>query len=161
LPGMSPVVGDWVVRTVGSADDDLATIGAICRLSATTVKAIKTRANTREALLEQHMLIARGSFAESVVRVCEMLWEDLDSRRLADLERATTAATALAGRLGRLEHIGKHVRLVSLNASVEAARAGENGKGLMVIAQEFKSLAEEIQGLARSAREDMELMSQK
>ena len=56
----------------------------------------------------------------------------------------------------RLEKIGKHVRLVSLNASVEASRVGDAGRGLGVIATEFKSLAEEIQGLASNARSNID-----
>jgi len=83
------------------------------------------------------------------------VWAAMDGARATELGSATRASDALASRLKRLEHIGKHVRLVSLNASVEAARAGDVGKGLMVIAQEFKALAEEIQALAKNARDDM------
>lgn len=87
------------------------------------------------------------------------IWADLDTARLNEVQVATQAAHSLGDRLDRLERIGKHVRLVSLNASVEAAHAGDVGKGLMVIAQEFKTLAEEIQSLANDAREDMNSIS--
>lgn len=88
------------------------------------------------------------------------IWADIDSRRQEDLDAANTTVETLGTRLTRLEHIGKHVRLVSLNASVEAARAGDVGKGLMVIAQEFKVLAEEIQNLAQVARDDINGLSE-
>ncbi|WP_187431591.1 hypothetical protein ROLI_022630 [Roseobacter fucihabitans] len=45
---------------------------------------------------------------------------------------------------------------MSINASMEASRAGEAGKGLAIIAQEFKTLAEEVQQLTSSAREDIQ-----
>ena len=70
------------------------------------------------------------------------------------------AAEAIGKTLTRLEHIGKHVRLVSLYASVEASRVGDAGRGLGVIAVEFKTLAEEIQMLAVTARADIAEMTQ-
>lgn len=76
----------------------------------------------------------------------------IDSATPEALRHAIDRVATLRARVIR---VGKHVRLVSLNASVEAARAGDVGKGLMVIAHEFKSLAEEIQSLAKDARGDM------
>jgi hypothetical protein len=97
-------------------------------------------------------------FHEVVTDFCDRLWRRLDEERRADLAAAERTRQAIGATLAKLEKIGKHVRLVSLNASVEASRAGDAGKGLAVIAVEFKSLAEEIQGLAASAREEMESM---
>lgn len=95
------------------------------------------------------------SVSDQITTLVMALWTDMDSAREHDLKAATQAALSLGKRLNRLEHIGKHVRLVSLNASVEASRAGDVGKGLMVIAHEFKTLAEEIQVLAKDARADV------
>lgn len=107
------------------------------------------------AFLEQNWPVVRDQMTQVIADV----WANIDAARESDLGQAQKSANALGTRLTRLEHIGKHVRLVSLNASVEAARAGDVGKGLMVIAHEFKSLAEEIQSLARDARGDMDLFS--
>lgn len=108
-----------------------------------------------EAFLEQNWPVVRDQMTQVIADV----WANIDAARESDLEQAQMAANALGTRLARLDHIGKHVRLVSLNASVEAARAGDVGKGLMVIAHEFKSLAEEIQSLAKAARTDMDKFS--
>ena len=96
---------------------------------------------------------------DQMTQVIWDVWADMDTAREEELREATTAAEKLGKRLGRLHDIGKHVRLVSLNASVEAARAGDLGKGLMVIANEFKVLAEEIQRLAQDAQNDVGTLS--
>ena len=108
-----------------------------------------------EKLLIDHAVFGRETFFPAISKLCDAFWSDLDTQRHAEMARANDSSDAIGSTLSRLEHIGKHVRLVSLNASVEAARVGEAGKGLGVIAQEFKSLAEEIQHLAQSARSDI------
>ncbi|WP_147104410.1 methyl-accepting chemotaxis protein [Tateyamaria sp. syn59] len=112
----------------------------------------------RDALAE-HLRVGRGGFFEKVTAFCDGLWADLDATRHQELEHAAAAGQAITKTLGRLEQIGKHVRLVSLNASVEAARVGDAGRGLGVIAVEFKTLAEEIQMLATTARRDIAAMT--
>lgn len=98
-------------------------------------------------------------FFEEVTTLIDGLWEEFDQIRLAQVKRAEKASSTIDQTLARLERIGKHVRLVSLNASVEASRAGDAGKGLAVIAVEFKSLAEEIQGLAGNARSSIDYLT--
>lgn len=109
--------------------------------------------------VNEHMRTARDGFFDDVTALCNTFWNAIYASQADALEQATNTASALAHRLSRLEHIGRHVRLVSLNASVEAARAGSVGKGLMVIAQEFKELAEEIQTLATEAQGDIDRIS--
>jgi methyl-accepting chemotaxis protein-like sensor len=108
-----------------------------------------------EKALNDHLLFGRGGYFETVTEFCDALWNDLDNRRHTEVETAIATGDAIIKTLKRLEHIGKHVRLVSLNASVEAARVGDAGRGLGVIAVEFKTLAEEIQMLATTARDDI------
>ncbi|WP_172839361.1 methyl-accepting chemotaxis protein [Tateyamaria omphalii] len=112
----------------------------------------------RDALAE-HLRVGRGGFFENVTEFCDGLWANLDATRHQEVEHAAAAGRAITQTLGRLEQIGKHVRLVSLNASVEAARVGDAGRGLGVIAVEFKTLAEEIQVLATTARRDIAAMT--
>ncbi|MEL6464440.1 MAG: methyl-accepting chemotaxis protein [Pseudomonadota bacterium] len=109
--------------------------------------------------LDTHLRVGRGGFFEKVTAFCDGLWADLDATRHEEVERAAATAKAISTTLTRLEQIGKHVRLVSLNASVEAVRVGDAGKGLGVIAVEFKTLAEEIQRLATTARADIAAMA--
>lgn len=107
-------------------------------------------------VLAHHYKLGRGGFTETVTEFCNALWASIDAKRSKEAEKAAQATKAVGDTLNRLEHIGKHVRLVSLNASVEAARAGDAGRGLAVIASEFKTLAEEIQKLATGARSEIE-----
>lgn len=132
-------------------------VGILNEMLRLTRKLIDDRTNTgdgMENLLAEHCLFARTTFLVAVKTLCNAFWTDIDRLRHAEVRRAHDSDAAIGTTLKRLEHIGKHVRLVSLNASVEAARVGDAGKGLGVIAQEFKSLAEEIQRLAHRAREN-------
>lgn len=113
-----------------------------------------------DTALQAHFTFGRGGFFEKVSEFCDSLWTALDTARDDEVQKASNAGAAIAKTLTRLEHIGKHVRLVSLNASVEAARVGDAGRGLGVIAVEFKTLAEEIQHLAMTARADIADMAQ-
>ncbi len=100
----------------------------------------------------RHLTFSRGQFFETISNFCDSLWNDIENDRRDEVQYAAEASKAISETLVRLERIGKHVKLVSLNAAVEASRAGDAGKGLTVIAVEFKSLAEEIQSLAAHAR---------
>ena len=112
-----------------------------------------------QAALADHFAFGRGGFFETVTEFCDGLWADLDAQRHADVAQALATGDTISKTLTRLEHIGKHVRLVFINASVEASRVGDAGRGLGVIAIEFKTLAEEIQRLATTARNDISGMT--
>jgi hypothetical protein len=153
------IVVDWV-RSIGAQmPEALACIAQLDHLSRNVLSAAQRQSPQQGAALAEHLRVGRGGFSDAVTALCDALWKDLARQDREELHKATTAAKALNDRLARLERIGKHVRLVSLNASVEAARAGDVGKGLMVIAHEFKSLAEEIQTLAKDAGQDMAQIS--
>lgn len=159
LPDTPQIITDWIALTAGRMPQTLACIEQLGPLSRDVLDAARSQSPLQGPALAQHLKIARGGFFEAVTTLSEALWDDLGAQHQDALERATKAAKSLNERLARLERIGKHVRLVSLNASVEAARAGDVGKGLMVIAREFKSLAEEIQKLAKDAGQDMAQIS--
>lgn len=116
------------------------------------VTAANTGGDTLNRALKAHYDFARIEFFHAITAFCDGLWAQLDEQRHEEMHMAKHAADAITQTLNRLERIGKHVKLVSLNASVEAGRVGEAGKGLGVIAVEFKTLAEEIQSLAVDAR---------
>ena len=105
-----------------------------------------------DAALKAHFDYGRNDAFQAVTTYCDELWSSLDAQRDADLARSRQASEAITSALTKLDRIGRHVRLVSINASVEASRAGEAGQGLAVIATEFKSLSEDIQKLAAGAR---------
>ena len=104
-----------------------------------------------------HMHAAeKSAYFKEVTDFIATCWVEFERARKEQIEQATQAGQLIDQTLARLEKIGKHVRLVSLNASVEASRVGDAGRGLGVIATEFKSLAEEIQGLASNARSNID-----
>ena len=98
----------------------------------------------------------KADYFKEVTDFIAKCWVEFEQARKEQIEQATQAGQLIDQTLARLEKIGKHVRLVSLNASVEASRVGDAGRGLGVIATEFKSLAEEIQGLASNARSNID-----
>ncbi|WP_375227573.1 methyl-accepting chemotaxis protein [Roseobacter sp. S98] len=101
--------------------------------------------------------VANGKTAvfAAVTAIITHLWEGIESGRAAHLAAAAESARNLEASLDRLDRIGRYVRSMSINASVEASRAGEAGKGLTIIAHEFKTLAEEVQQLIVTARTDI------
>lgn len=159
LPDTPQIIADWIATTAAQMPEVLAKILQMDGLSRAVLTAAKSGSNQQRRALGEHMKVARSGFFDAVTTLCDALWDDIYAQHSFALEQATDAALLLGDRLTRLDRIGKHVRLVSLNASVEAARAGDVGKGLMVIAHEFKSLAEEIQTLAKAAHSDMDRLS--
>ena len=123
--------------------------------------AAQKQSKDQERLLEKLHAFNRDRFFKMVTNFCDGLWNDIDSARLSDVARAQESTEAILRTLTQLEKIGKHVRLVSLNASVEAARVGDVARGLGVIAKEFKTLAEKIQNLSIEAREEIAEMTPK
>ncbi len=157
---LPPSICGWVARVAGTLPAQLTEVLEFIDQSAAVARAAQDDRDDASRLLAQSIERGKTLFFDAVTDICNALWADLDARRRADIARAAQAGEAIDHTLERLEYIGKHVRLVSLNASVEAARAGQAGRGLAVIAQEFKELAEEIQSLATRARTQIDEVAQ-
>ena len=155
--GISPEIRTWICKLAKEKPAELASANRVAAASEALLQAAETETD-RSAALRQHRATARQGFHEAVITLCEHIWADFERDRAALLARAHTAAASLSKRLTRLERIGTHVRLVSLNATVEASRVGDAGRGLTLIAQEFKILAEEVRALANQARGDVASM---
>ena len=153
----------WIKRLADASPDIIRTLDTIHRLSvdvwdaARDLEAGKTGAAKRlDTALSAHFDFGRGTHFNSVTAFCDSLWRSLDESRDADMARSLQAGAAIHDALSKLDKIGRHVRLVSINASVEASRAGDAGKGLSVIAVEFKALSEDIQKLAAHAKQEID-----
>lgn len=157
--GIPRDVCNWISGIADQNPEHIKSILSMHAMTQNIVTALDSDAKGLDAALKKHFKFGREVFFHAVTNICDALWSQLDIARHKEVQGAHEAAKAIDVTLRRLERIGKHVRLVSLNASVEAARVGEEGKGLGVIAVEFKALAEEIQRLAVTAREDIAAFS--
>lgn len=152
----APSLCKWIHEQAKLAPEDVKCISAMVEMSEDILRNVEGPDRNLADALDRHFRFGRGGFAETVTGFCNGMWANLDAKRAVETDKANQATKAVGDILARLEYIGKHVRLVSLNASVEAARAGDAGRGLAVIATEFKTLAEEIQVLANRARSQMD-----
>jgi len=103
-----------------------------------------------------HRLAARSSegLAQLVAQATPML------ARLNTITQAYEAEAQASERarlshlqtlIGRIEHVAREARVVSLNARVVAARAGEGGREFAVVAQVLSQVSEQIAHLANEA----------
>jgi hypothetical protein len=110
--------------------------------------------------LRQHFDARRNGFMATITAFCDSLWHSMDTERDAEVARARETVETTLKAIKRIEEIAKHVRLVSINTSIEASKLAERGAGIGFIAAEFKSLAEELQDLSGTVREDVSTLSQ-
>ncbi len=158
--GIHPLLARWMNLLAQENPQDLAVIRRVNQLTQRLVIAAQSGSTDQSAALREHRRVARQSFHSAITGLCLFMWHAYDKDQSKRLARTQAAAAALSERLTRLERIGTHVRLVSLNASVEASHIGDRGRGLSVIAQEFKGLAEEVRTLAQEARQDVSMMQE-
>ena len=115
-----------------------------------------------------HSLNAASAITGEIGTLFEQLVFDLDSvasetRIAVDSARAgkTIADTCVArvdsanDVLGIIRSLADKSRLLSLNARIEAALAGKAGTGFAVVAQEVKSLAQQIDDAAAKTESDL------
>ena len=150
---------EWIASCVAEWPEQRKVLDQMLELTKTLRNSLTLSHAEMDAAMKAHFVLGPGKFYDAVTTLCDGLWAQLDHQRNSDMVRAKENGNAIDDILERLERIGKHVRLVSLNASVEAARVGDAGRGLGVIAVEFKSLAEEIQHLAATARNNIDGMT--
>lgn len=75
------------------------------------------------------------------------------------LDDAINSLASIEAFVGRIQKINKQTNLLALNATIEASRAGESGKGFDVVANEVKTVSQEISSLADSMREKVHLVT--
>lgn len=153
LPEMLSI---WMASIASGRAEQMAVISRMANMTDDLCEKAMSDDGLPEANLDDYIALGQGDFFEAVTALTDEFWNQIEDGRATQLERAMQSAARLGEGLSRLERIGKYVRSMSINASVEASRAGEAGKGLAIIAQEFKVLAEEVQQLTFSARQDIE-----
>ena len=157
---LDPDLCSWFKRLV---DDDGTVAGHLRKMASVSRRIATAAENGSDDLapaLRAQFDARTGGFMEAVTAICDAMWASIDQEREEQVKLAKATGKTTLQTLARLEDIGQHVHLVSLNASVESARLGDAGRGITVIAVEFKSLAEEIQSLSVSAKADIAKLTQ-
>ena len=145
----------WLSSFVADNPIIVEKLRTISELSSRVAVAAEDGSEDLGPALRAHYAFRRDGFMGVVGNFCDQIWASIDEERQRAIKQTRDVGTTIRNTMERLESIGKHVRLVSINASVEAARLGDSGQGIGFIAKEFKTLAEEVQKLAISARADV------
>jgi hypothetical protein len=68
----------------------------------------------------------------------------------------TARLNAVAGaKIGEIARVNRAAKMLSINALVVAAQAGAAGKGFSIVAEEFKKIAQEIDGVAAALESEV------
>ena len=79
--------------------------------------------------------------------------DDLRPERILELSERLSA---VAGRrIGEISSVNRMAKMLSINALIVAARAGDAGKGFVVVAEEFKKISTDIDGVASSLESEV------
>lgn len=154
--GLPEELSHWMASIASDQGPRMRVIDRMVQMTDSLCEEAPSDEEISPATLDAYVDFGQSEFFDAVTALTEHVWSQIEDGRATQLERAMQSANRLGEGLSRLERIGKYVRSMSINASVEASRAGEAGKGLAIIAQEFKVLAEEVQQLTFSARQDIE-----
>lgn len=146
---------DWLTEFVSANREVARKVERMAELSGQVAQAAAKRPFNLGISLRAHYDFRRDGFMDLITAFCDGMWASIDAERAEAVSSAARTARTVQSAMDRLETIGRHVRFVSLNASIEATHIGAGGKGIGVIANEFKNLSEEIQALAISARKDV------
>ncbi|TVR10837.1 MAG: methyl-accepting chemotaxis protein [Salinarimonadaceae bacterium] len=75
---------------------------------------------------------------------------------LRDIAKVTGEVRGLAAeKTRRIQQVTGQMRILALNAMIEATRAGDYGRGFSVVAQEVRSVGNEIDGVASELEADL------
>jgi methyl-accepting chemotaxis protein len=108
-------------------------------------------ASTRREAEARQAILARARADHQVAEASEGGWRELAQALFEITQNAQRAETQLQ----TLDEMAFQSNLLALNGAVEAVRAGEAGKGIMVIMEELRALA---QRSAHSAKDALEAL---
>lgn len=117
---------------------------SVSELSEITVNAVKMGERLTKETVQMNALSEEGK--QSVHSVNEAVRSVIQSFSAlsAVIEEVNKSTKEIQHIISVINDIADQTNLLALNASIEAARAGEYGKGFSVIAEEIRTLVEQV-----------------
>jgi hypothetical protein len=84
-----------------------------------------------------------------------MIAEETSLRPERILELSERISSVAGAKIGQIATVNRAAKMLAINASIVAARAGEGGKGFSILADEFKKISGEIDGVASSLESEV------
>lgn len=110
----------------------------------------------RHAFYFAFVTFAVKDFNEHFAALMDALANDLTKERQARVGRASEATQSAQDAMARIEKVSRNVRMISLNASVEAARVGSVGRGFAIIANEIRTMSEDVSHATGHVRDSIQ-----
>lgn len=76
------------------------------------------------------------------------------SDRAAEL--SNLASALLRQKMGEIETVARHTKMLAINASIEAAHAGQHGAGFGIVAREVVDVADAVTRISRELHDQLE-----
>ena len=125
-----------LVEEIGRASDDLAELAVAAKDITTALARTTQQLDVATQSIERH---AAG--ADLFVAEARQLTDDVTH----SMDHLSDAVAKIAGVVSVITSIARRTNLLALNAGIEASRAGPAGRGFVVIANEIKQLANQVQ----------------
>ena len=72
------------------------------------------------------------------------------------LELSAKLSRVAGEKIGEISRVNRAAKMLAINALIVAARAGDSGKGFAIVAEEFKKISTEIDGIAEAMESEVQ-----
>lgn len=111
------------------------------------------------SLIEEFVAFTQDALEPMTDLMVNSIWNETNRNRTAAFSEARRSQKVVQTAIERINEISQSVRLISLNAAVEASHAVAAGRGFSVIAEEIRSLSEQIESATQDAGDEVEALN--